>query len=187
VPRVVNPDGSDQRAVTGLPSWLTPLAEAVERWDPDSPELRRRHALDFDAAEEADVEAAQAVCFLVRRRALSKSEPFDESFRLYYADLDVCRRLRSLGWRLRHLPDVRVFHHGARAVAKLPDALATWHRDRLTYYRKHHGRFAGQWIKACSALAFADQLVLELWRRAHGEEDQPLGPVYAPLACCLRC
>lgn len=186
-PRILNPDGSSQQAVCGLPSLWTPLAQAVERWDPEGPELKRRFALDFDDAEEADVEAAHAVCILLRRRALSRTEAFDETFRLYYADLDVCRRLRDFGWRIRYLPEVRVFHHGQRAIQQHSDPLSVWNRDRMTYYRKHHGRFAGQWVKTCSAIAFADQCLGELWRRANGEEDMPLGPVYEQLACCLRC
>ena len=186
VPKVLNPDGSVQRNVGGLPSLATPLFEALERWWPSSRELERRYAAHFDFDSAADVDAVDGGCLLLRRTALRRDKPIDEDLWLYQTDLDLCCRLRKQMWRIRYLPEVVVFHHGQRSIRQHPDPLVHWHRDRMTYFRKHYGSFAVTWLKACTWLAFADQLIGELWRRAHGEEDVPLRGFYEQVASSLR-
>jgi GT2 family glycosyltransferase len=186
VPRVLNPDGSVQPIVSGLPGMATPLFSALQRWFPDCQELARCEARGFDYSREDDVEAAALVCFLVRRKALRRSQQLDEGLPLFFCDTDLCKRLRDLSWRIRYLPQVQIFHHGGRSLALLPDAVEQWQRARVAYYRKHHGRLGGDWIKLCAGLAFADQLIGELWRRAHGLDETPLRPAYEMLAGCLR-
>jgi hypothetical protein len=186
VPRVLNTDGSVQPTVRGMPRWSTPLWEALRRWYPEAPELLRSEASWFDYGGEADIECAAGVCLLVRRKALSRTEPLDEKLGLFFSDVDLGRRLRESSWRMHYLPEVQLFHHGGRSLAQLSGADALQQRSRLTYYRKHHGRFAGDWVKFCAGVAFADELVAELWRRANGHDEVPLGPVYQSLTGCLR-
>jgi len=186
VPRVLNPDGTAQRVVGGVPRWSTPLWEALRRWHPDAPELLRYEGASFGYDRDADIERAAAVCLLVRRKALSRHEPLDEALGLFFSDVDLSRHLGRGGWRTRYLPEVQVFHHGARSLSQLAGVEELWQQERIAYYRKHHGRFAGDWVKLCAGLAFADELLVELWRRANGHEENPLGPAYDSLAGCLR-
>jgi GT2 family glycosyltransferase len=186
VPRILNPDGSVQETIGGLPRLATPLCDALRRWNPDGPELRRAEGRGFDYTQDADVELASAVCMLLRRKALRRTQPFDEALWMFFTEADLCRRLAANNWRVRYTTQVQVFHHGARSVAQLADPVSVWHKDRVAYYRKHHGRLGADWVKLCASLAFADQLVLELWRRAHGLDEIPLRPAYETLAGCLR-
>lgn len=54
--------------------------------------------------EPVDVEALAATAPLVRRAAFESVGGFDERYFLYGEDLDLCRRLRRVGWRLVGLP-----------------------------------------------------------------------------------
>jgi len=51
-----------------------------------------------------DVETLAATAPLLRRSAFESIDGFDDSYFLYGEDLDLCRRLRSRGWRLIALP-----------------------------------------------------------------------------------
>lgn len=178
-PRLVNPDGSTQAAHMRFPSLMTPLCQGtpLERFARNSPELRRYYARDFDYERDGDVEQPSGVCLLMRRKALKRQKPMDERFWLYFADVDLCKRLWQAGWRIRYLAQATVVHHGGVSVHQFKDAAGEYQRNRLAYYRKHHGRVAGWWVKACVAWTVADACVREWWRRAHGLPEHSLEPL----------
>jgi GT2 family glycosyltransferase len=186
-PRILDPDGRHQRTFYGLPRALvTPLAQALARWRPGSRELRRLRQDGFDPEHDADVDGASTACLLLRRRALRKTQPLDEELDFHFVDVDLCDRLRVHGWRIRYAAEATVYHHGGRSAAQLEDSEERWHASRIAYWRKHYGSWGATWIKACTALGFADHLVGELWRRANGGEELPLGPACRLLADCLK-
>jgi len=187
-PQLLNYDGSIQRAHMRFPNLLTPLCFGTpyQRWFPENREVRRYFANDFDYDQDGDVEQPPAACLLMRRKALKKTKPLDERLWLFFNDVDLCRRLWRAGWRIRYLSTAQVLHHGGMSTRQYEDFVPEWHRNRLTYYRKHYGRVGGWWVKACVGWVVADHFVRELWRRAHGQDDQPLLPVWQNFAVFLR-
>jgi N-acetylglucosaminyl-diphospho-decaprenol L-rhamnosyltransferase len=187
-PRLVHPDGTIQRSHMRFPSWLTPLCYGTpyERWFPENREVQRYFALDFDYEVDGDVEQPSAVCLLMRRKALKKTKPLDEDLWLFFNDVDLCRRLAQAGWRIGYLTGAHVIHHGGMSTRQYADLVPEWHKNRLFYYRKHHGRLAGAWLKGCVAWTVADHCVREFWRRAQGLEEEPLWPMCQTFAVVLR-
>ena len=179
-PRLLNPDGSTQKAHMRFPEILTPLffGTPLERFWPSSPEMQRYFARDFDYDADGDVEQPPAACLLMRRKALKKAKPLDETLWLFFNDVDLCKRLWSSGWRIGYLADAHVYHHGGMSTRQYHDFVGEYHKNRLAYYRKHHGQFAGSWIKLCVAWTVADHCVRELWRRAQGLPEEPLLPIW---------
>jgi len=58
-------------------------------------------------------EALPLCCLLVERRAFEAVGGFDERYRLYNADIDLCLRLRLAGWRSVVAADAYVLHYGS--------------------------------------------------------------------------
>lgn len=187
-PRLLDADGTTQRAHMRFPNLLTPLffGTPLERWLPDSFELRRYFARDFDYERDGEVEQPPAACLLMRRKALKTTRPMDESMWLFFNDVDLCRRLWRRGWRIAYRADVAVVHLGGMSTRQYADFVPEWHRNRLAYYRKHHGRWSGWWVKLCVAWTFADHCVREFWRRAHGAVEEPLAPLWQDFELFLR-
>ena len=77
-------------------------------------------------------------CLLVRRTCWENLGGLDNTFFLYYEDVDLCRRARERGWTVWHEPSLSVTHHhplhGRTVSAHL--RLVTRHA-LLTYARKH--------------------------------------------------
>jgi GT2 family glycosyltransferase len=75
---------------------------------------------------------------LVRREALDASGLMDERFFLYCEEPDLCRRIKSAGWEVRHLPTMRILHHVGRSTfdIRLTAQEAYAHRQ---YLQKHFG------------------------------------------------
>jgi GT2 family glycosyltransferase len=187
-PRLLNPDGTTQAAHMRFPSLATPLwfGTPMERWWPESTELRRYFARDFDYDTDSDVEQPPAACLLMRRKALKHTKPLDEKLWLFYNDVDLCKRLWESGWRIRYIESAHVYHHGGASTRQYKDFVAEYHRNRLAYFRKHHGQAAGAWVKACVAWTVIDHCVRELWHRAQGLPEQPLLPVWQTFQVFLK-
>ncbi len=178
-PRLVHRDGRTQRTVQEFPNLWTPLffSTPLERWFPDSRELRRYFMRDWDQESSRDVDQPPAACLLLRRSALEQVGLFDEELWLFYNDVDLARRLRAAGWKTRYLAEATVVHHVGGSTRKFADFVPTWQRDRVRYYRKHHGRLAACWVKCCVALTFADWALAQLRERLRGRPCERIAPM----------
>lgn len=119
MPELVNPDGSRQfgyirrrptlMQVLLFSTFLTPLSMRsrmlVERY------------LENPATGSgvADVDQIPGAFTMVRREVLSAVGGMDESFKLFFEDVDWCQRIRNAGWRLAMVHDVRALHIGGRS------------------------------------------------------------------------
>jgi N-acetylglucosaminyl-diphospho-decaprenol L-rhamnosyltransferase len=76
---------------------------------------------------------------LFRREAFEKAGGFDARFFLYYEDVDLCRRLRRLGFDVRLVPQATVTHEAQRASRRdLKHML--WHaKSMLRYLTTNYG------------------------------------------------
>lgn len=65
---------------------------------------------------------------------------FDEGFFLYYEDVDLCVRLRKVGFAIYLVPGAKVVH-AARRTSHRNFIYLRWHlKSMLRYFRKHWGR-----------------------------------------------
>jgi N-acetylglucosaminyl-diphospho-decaprenol L-rhamnosyltransferase len=77
-------------------------------------------------------------CALVRRDCFDRLGGLDESFFLYYEDVDFCHRARAAGWTVWYEPAVVVTHHWPLHARPVPAPLRLMTRHALvTYARKH--------------------------------------------------
>lgn len=76
-----------------------------------------------------------AACILVRAEAFRAVGGFDESFFMYFEDVDLCVRLEDEGWELDQEPRALVRHVGGFASRAEIDDL--YRPSQLRYYRIH--------------------------------------------------
>ncbi len=66
----------------------------------------------YDAVQTVtNYSAITAACLMIRRRTFESAGGFDETLPVAWNDVDLCLRLRSLGYRAVYLPHVRLIHH----------------------------------------------------------------------------
>lgn len=87
----------------------------------------------------ADVTYLTTCCLLVPRDALERVGPPDPVFFINVDDADWCRRALDAGYRLRYVPDSRIWHKVAAATSGAYTPTKTFHagRSNALYVRRH--------------------------------------------------
>ena len=147
-PRLVYPDGRLQDSAWRFP---TPAVAALGLVT-----LGRVAVTQSGGTATRDVDWAMGAALLVRREALDEVGLFDEGFFIYSEETDLCRRLRSAGWRTQYFPSVTVVHHESQFSAGIPERRINemW-RGRHRYWRKHHSAVGAGVAALCTGAQYA--------------------------------
>jgi len=94
------------------------------------------HAVDCTQSQ--DVDWANGACLMVRRSLLEQLGGLDEEFFMYFEDVDLCRRLRQQGYRVRHVAEAEIVHFIGRSSGRDRERLQlVWEFSRIRYIEKH--------------------------------------------------
>jgi GT2 family glycosyltransferase len=140
-PRLVNPDGSLQHSCRSFPDPDVIAYEslALSRLFPRSPRFGKYRMTWWGYDEERTVDQPMASALLLRSVALEDVGTFDESFPIFFNDVDLCRRLWDSGWEVWFTPAATMVHHGGAGTRQVRrEMVAQSHRSLLRYYAKHY-------------------------------------------------
>jgi GT2 family glycosyltransferase len=115
--RQVTPDGTLDKTIRRSPNALRALGDALsaERL-PRRPRWLGERELDPAAYErEFPCDWTSGSFMLVRREAIESAGYFDERYFMYSDETDLCRRIKTAGWEIRHLPQMTILHHDGKA------------------------------------------------------------------------
>jgi hypothetical protein len=145
-PQLKYPDGQTQASVRALPTPSLLWAALFGRGA-----YRQPH---FDYSRTQDAEQPMMSCLMIRRACLEQVGMLDESFPIFFNDVDWAKRCWESGWKIAYVSQAVVEHyHGAgteRAGAKM---IIASHLGLAKYARKH-------WRSSMSAIGFAAFLAL---------------------------
>lgn len=148
-PKLVNPDGSVQRACRRFPGIFDPLVDSTPV--KHLPFGRRRWAhsrmFDFDHEETRDVEQPPGACMVMSLEEYRSLGGLDEELSLFYNDVDLCKRLWDGGRRIRYVAEAEVVHHCGASTSGHGAWNSFWFVNREAYFRKHYGPLGGAWLR----------------------------------------
>jgi len=141
-PRLFHQDGSPQSSARRFPN---PWAALVRRtplrilW-PHS-RLEHRHLMrDVDLRGVETVDWILGAVLAVRGTAFRQLGGFDENYRLYCEDIDLCWRLRQAGWSVDIMADVSAEHDLGELTRKRFFVRAQlWHFRSMFRFLRLHG------------------------------------------------
>jgi GT2 family glycosyltransferase len=107
------------------------VTEEWGRGEPDGPR--------WDEAR--DVTYLTTCCLLVPREVLQQVGPLDPAYFINVDDADWCRRALDAGYRLRYVPESRLWHKVAASTAGSYTPFKTFHtgRSNAIWVRRHGG------------------------------------------------
>ncbi|MFH1515913.1 MAG: glycosyltransferase, partial [bacterium] len=112
-PKIIMPDGRfEPRSMRGFPnpwaafSYLSGLSSLFPR-----SKFFSRYLLTYlDPELQHEVDALSGSCMMVRREVLRKLHGFDGDYFMYGEDLDLCYRIKQLGYRIIYNSKTRIVH-----------------------------------------------------------------------------
>lgn len=138
--RQIHTDGETQRSVRGFPT-VGGIVNDLTGLGPDTYRLRQ-----FDYEKEQPAPQPMGTFLLFRRAALEAVapsvadwKPFDESFPIFFNEVDLLYRMNRAGWPALYTPDVRILHYGGEGTKQVRKNMI-WesHRSLARFLEKHH-------------------------------------------------
>jgi len=118
--QLVNPDNSIQPSVYHFPSCWRAILEfwfgkkgTYEKYAPSG-------------SEAIEVDAVTGAAMLIPRKTFEKIGLFNESYFMYFEDLDFCRRVKRGGLKVYYLPEAKILHYHGQSAAKVGGCAYQW-------------------------------------------------------------
>ncbi|NOS84404.1 MAG: glycosyltransferase family 2 protein [Ignavibacteria bacterium] len=142
-PLMKNPDGSVQYSVRNFPTYWRMFSEfsLLAYIFPKTKLFGSWKAKYLDYSTQQDIEQPMAAAFMIRGELLSKIDNMDERFRMFFNDVDLCRKIYDAGFKIRLLPSSVIIHeHGASIKKDRANMIRIWNDDCAKYFEKHFGK-----------------------------------------------
>lgn len=140
-PKLINRDGTLQPSCRSFPTLATAFFENtfLDRLFPRNRIIGRYKMGYWDHDNIREVDQPIGACLMVKQEAINQIGLLDEQFYMYYEEVDLCYRMKKIGWRIYFLPQAQVIHYGGQssAVANL-QILVERQRSMYNFYRKHY-------------------------------------------------
>jgi N-acetylglucosaminyl-diphospho-decaprenol L-rhamnosyltransferase len=167
-PNLVNPDGSLQLGFTNrrFPNLRGILCQTLTLEDllMQNALTRDMLTLGCDPSRSGETDHLAGACLLLRREALEAVGCFDETFRFWFEDVDLCWRLKEAHWGVVYLANARVTHYGSATFKKRAQAErdVIYFRSLMCFWNKHRGYSSFQLMR----ITVAGALLLRTWAGA---------------------
>lgn len=129
-PKLVQMDGRVQESVKRLPTILGAVREYI---------LGIPHAYSQYAPQTnkpLEVESVYGAAMLIKKDLFQEVNGFDEKFFLYYEDVDLCKRIKTLGKKIYYYPNVLIKHMVGATKSE-----QNRYRLNKDSFNKYHGFF----------------------------------------------
>lgn len=140
-PRLTGKDGKPQPSCKRFPTFGFACAELFA-WNamlPKSWWVRRFYYGDQDLTHPTGVEAVSGAAMLIRGEAFRRIGGFDEGFRMYFEETDLCRRLRDAGYGVAFCPQATAVHWHGASTLQTSVRQAEYYLSYIRFFRKYHG------------------------------------------------
>jgi N-acetylglucosaminyl-diphospho-decaprenol L-rhamnosyltransferase len=168
VPRLLNPNGTEQHSVHRFPSPAAVLASALLPPASRSGRLGRRYRLEGRSGPETDssLDWAIGAVHVMAVKATGR-RPYNERWFIYGEDLDLCWRLAASGWERRIVPSVEVTHVGnvSGGAAFGSDRSARVWETTYDWYRLRRGPVRARCLAAANVVAVGGRVLAVAARR----------------------
>ncbi|GAA4187922.1 glycosyltransferase family 2 protein [Gryllotalpicola kribbensis] len=135
-PRVLESDGETYPSARELPSLRTGIGHALfaNVWLGNPWTRRYRGENRVTTGTWRETGWLSGSCLLVRRSAFEAIGGFDESYFMYFEDVDLGARLAQAGWRNLYVPGAVVTHTGAHSTTNHASAMRREHHRSAYLY-----------------------------------------------------
>jgi GT2 family glycosyltransferase len=96
----------------------------------------------FNHEEITEVEQPMAAALMIKSEVLKKMNYLDERFFMFFNDIDTCKQIYNLGYKIIFYPDAKIHHKIGTSILKdRVRMIRAWNSDCLMYFRKNNYNF----------------------------------------------
>jgi N-acetylglucosaminyl-diphospho-decaprenol L-rhamnosyltransferase len=166
-PALCNPDGTQYPSARAHPALLDAAGHAVlGRLAPRNPFTRRYRQLDLDWSRGRDVDWLSGAMVFLRRAAVDSVGGWDERYFMYMEDVDLCWRLRRMGWRIAYEPGGEALHVQGASTAARPYRMIAEHHKSVYRFANRRWRGTRRLLLLPAAAFLAGRALLEMAAQA---------------------
>ncbi len=102
---------------------------------------QRALLLDWRRDTDRDAEVMVDICLMTRRSVLKETGLYDEAFKLYFVEDDLCNRIIEHGYKIHFLSSVSNIHFQHKSVSQIDmeELIKIYRQDAYVYARKYFG------------------------------------------------
>jgi len=82
-----------------------------------------------------EVDSVIGACMIVRPEAVKEAGELDPDYFLFLEETDWCFQMKKMGWKVYHLPQLKVYHKQGQSLLDLKS------KGRIEYYRSYYRFF----------------------------------------------
>jgi len=140
-PALTSRDGRPQPSCKRFPTLGFAVAEvlALHAALPGNRWARRFYYMDRDLTGPAYVQTVSGATMLIRGDALHRIGGFDEGFRMYFEESDLCRRLRDAGYGVAFCPQATAVHWYGASTLQTSVRQVEYYLSYIRFFQKHYG------------------------------------------------
>ena len=142
--KLLNPDGSLQLSCRKFPTIKSTIIRRTPlRWFINTDKLSKSHLMsDWDHNDNRQVDWVLGACMLIDRERIISIGLLDENFFLYCEDIDLCFRLKELGYPTIYVSDALMYHeHQGESDKKFFSLKNLYHLKGMLYFIKKHKKY----------------------------------------------
>jgi len=170
-PCLLNTDGTVYASARAIPSLRQGAGHAVfgKVW-PANPWSRAYHRAQADTTTDRRPAGwLSGACLLLRRAAFDAVGGFDESYFMFFEDLDLGERLRDAGWLNLYVPQARVTHvQGVSWKAKPEPMIRAHHASARQYLLRRYDAWYQAPVRLAVRLGLTARETLEVQQARRG-------------------
>ncbi|MDH7446371.1 glycosyltransferase family 2 protein [Aquimarina sp. 2201CG14-23] len=136
-PKVLYPNGDLQHSIRKFPKpqdlfiRRIPFLKKIL-----SKQYRRSHYLDISINKPIEVDSLSGCFQLFRTEVLNNINGFDERYFMYLEDIDICKKVKKLGYNVYYYPEANIYHYFEKGSAKKLKLVLIHFHSFLKYFFK---------------------------------------------------
>ena len=96
----------------------------------------------FDHNHERRVDQPMAAALMVKKNVIGEIDGFDQRYKMFFNDVDLCRKIYDKGSDIIFYPEAKVFHTKGVSIYKDRERMIrVWTDDCLSYFKKNNYNF----------------------------------------------
>ncbi|HRE39927.1 MAG TPA: glycosyltransferase family 2 protein [Ignavibacteria bacterium] len=135
-PKLINSDGSLQDSCRNFPDYsdlffeMSLLLKNLSKW-----KIKK-----FNPENPVAVEQPMAAALMIRKSLLEKIDFMDERYKMFFNDVDLCKKIYLSGYNIMLIPSAEIIHEKGVSIYKdRSNMIKIWNSDCVKYFQKYFG------------------------------------------------